>query len=414
MSLDVIRGVALLGILLMNIVGFGFPGPAYGIPYELTGGDTGWNFNVWWINNMFFEGTMRGMFSMLFGAGAILFISRAENKGLGIKAADLYYRRVIWLIFFGVVHAYILLWYGEILYHYGLYGLFLFPMRNLKPRTLIIAGLVLFLGLTALSVKDYVVTDTAYQEMLAATANQEAGLELSEEEEGAISEWEDMNTLPDSAKIAERIENRTGSYLEVMWNMGSLNQFMQSELTYSYFFWDILGMMLIGMGLFKLNVFQGKRRIRDYWLMVLIGYGIGLPINYYETTILVEGEFGALAGAQAELSYAFGRLFVAIGHVGLIVLFVKSGILKFLQYALASVGRMALTNYVMDSIICGTVFILFDQFGQWQRYELYYLVAGIWAFQLIASPIWLKYFRFGPLEWLWRSLTYKQRQPLRR
>ncbi len=414
MSLDVIRGVALLGILLMNIAGFGLPGPAYGEPYELTGGSEGWNFNVWWINTMFFEGTMRGLFSMLFGAGALIFISRAESKGLGIKAADLYYRRVIWLIFFGIIHAYVLLWYGEILFHYGIYGLFLFPMRNLKAKTLIIAGLVLFLGLTGLATKNYLVAKHEHQAMVLAVEKQDAGTELTEEEEGAISAWEESESKPDSATIAGKIADRTGPYHMILWNMASINRFMQSSLTYDLFFWDILGMMLLGMALFKLNVFQASRSYRDYLIMMAIGYAVGIGINYYEIETLVNGEFGRLATAQAEISYGAGRLFMVMGHIGLIVIFVKLGILKFLQRGLAAVGRMALTNYVMDSIICNTIFLLFDQFGQWQRYELYYLVAGIWAFQLIMSPIWLKYFRFGPLEWLWRSLTYKERQPFKK
>ena len=98
------------------------------------------------------------------------------------------------------------------------------------------------------------------------------------------------------------------------------------------------------------------------------------------------------------------------------MLFCKSDILGFLKNALAAVGRMALTNYIMHSVICAFVFtgIGFSLFGQLQRYELYYVVGGIWLFQLIASPIWLKYFRFGPLEWLWRSLTYRERQPFKR
>ncbi len=116
------------------------------------------------------------------------------------------------------------------------------------------------------------------------------------------------------------------------------------------------------------------------------------------------------------MSYDFGRLFTTIGQVGLIMLFIKWGGLRFLQKAIAAVGRMAFTNYIMQTLICITIFMGFGfgMYAQLQRYELYYVVFGVWIFQLILSPIWLTYFRFGPLEWAWRSLTYWQIQPFRR
>jgi uncharacterized protein len=103
-----------------------------------------------------------------------------------------------------------------------------------------------------------------------------------------------------------------------------------------------------------------------------------------------------------------------MGHVGLVMLFAKSNILGFLKRSLAAVGRMALTNYIMHTVIATTTFGIFRQFGQWERYQLYYLVLAIWIFQLVMSPIWLRYFKFGPLEWLWRWLTYGKRLAFRR
>jgi uncharacterized protein len=150
--------------------------------------------------------------------------------------------------------------------------------------------------------------------------------------------------------------------------------------------------------------------------MMLIGYPIGLAVNYYEFNILVEGEFLPLPFQRSMLTYQYGRIFMMMGHIGLIMIFCKLNLLGWLKTSLAAVGRMALTNYVMHSIICAVIFygFGFGLFGELQRYELYYVVGGIWLFQLITSPIWLQYFRFGPLEWLWRSLTYNKLQPMRK
>lgn len=190
---------------------------------------------------------------------------------------------------------------------------------------------------------------------------------------------------------------------------------MQTWLPYRFWVWDILSFMLIGMAFFKLRIFHGERTNTFYLLMLLVGYAVGLSVNYYETRLLLDSNFDAIITSQADQTYQIGRLFTTIGHVGLFMLFIKSGILGFLQRALAAVGTMTLTNYLMHSIITSIIFygFGFSMFGRLQRFELYYIVGGIWIFQLIVSPIWLKYFQYGPMEWLWRSLTYQKRQVFR-
>src|SRR6266446_3351724 len=139
-SIDVLRGFALLGILWMNVVAFALPGAAYADP-TIAGGARGANLLFWLFSQILVEGKMRTLFSMLFGAGVILFTSRAEARGAESRIGDLYYRRTLWLIAFGLLHAYFI-WSGDILYGYGVAGLLLFPFRHLPARTLIIAGLV--------------------------------------------------------------------------------------------------------------------------------------------------------------------------------------------------------------------------------------------------------------------------------
>jgi uncharacterized protein len=202
------------------------------------------------------------------------------------------------------------------------------------------------------------------------------------------------------------------SYFTVLFDKVKGNQFMQTWLPYRLWVWDILSFMLIGMAFFKLRIFHGDRSNRFYLIMLLLGYIIGLPINYYETKMLLGDNFHALTILKADQTYQIGRFFTTMGHVGLLMLFIKSGSLRFLQKSLAAVGKLALTNYLMHSIVTSVIFYGdgFSLFGMLQRYELYYIVAGLWIFQLIYSPIYLKYFLYGPAEWIWRNLTYGKRQ----
>jgi uncharacterized protein len=131
---------------------------------------------------------------------------------------------------------------------------------------------------------------------------------------------------------------------------------------------------------------------------------------------MIADNFSVVSYLKATNTYDLGRWGMTFGHLGLLLLFIRSGIFVWLQRGLAAVGRMALTSYVSHSIICGIVFygLGFGLYGEMARHELYYVVFAIWIFQLIISPIWLKYYRFGPLEWLWRSLTYLKSQPMKK
>ena len=148
--------------------------------------------------------------------------------------------------------------------------------------------------------------------------------------------------------------------------------------------------------------------------MVLGGYGLGIPVNWYETSTYARDGFALVTNYRLAITYDLGRLLMVTGHLGLILLFCQSGMLAGLRRSLAAVGRMALTNYIMHTLITTTVFVGFAQFGRWERHQLYVLVLAIWVFQLLASPVWLRYFHFGPLEWAWRSLTYLRRFPFAR
>jgi uncharacterized protein len=415
-SVDIVRGVALLGILLMNIAGLGLSN-AYSDP-TISGGATGWNLKVWWINNMFFEGTMRGMFSMLFGAGIILFTSRTTRVTNGVTVTDAYFRRMLWLFLFGVIHAYVLLWHGEVLYPYALIGLFAFSFRNWEPKHLIAGAVFLLLVSTALATKDYYHSNSVYEKSAVALVKKTNGQVLAKEDSASVDAWKALvaERKPSPEKIKEDIVSRHKGYFSILMDKASMNQFMQTYIMYRYFFWDMFSMMLLGMAFLKNGIFRATKSNSYYLMLALAGYSIGLATNYLETSYVVSNQFAVIPMERVNITYDLGRVFTTFGHVAVIMLFIKSGILPFLQRALAAVGQMAFTNYIMQTIICNTIFLGFGfgLYGMLERYELYYIVFGIWILQLIWSPVWLHYFRFGPLEWGWRSLTYWEKQPFKK
>lgn len=416
LSLDIIRGIALFGILLMNIVGFGL----YKAYYDPTnsGGATGWDLKVWWINSMFFEGTFRGLFSMLFGAGIVLFNSRSVNGQPSVEVTDAYFRRTLWLLVFGVIHAYLLLWASDILFPYAVVGLFAYSFRNLKPKQLIIAGLLLSTMLTLLNTKDYFQTKSSFNDYTAATSGKNPADTLTQESKNAIAKWETIveenKVTPEEYSKVKKKFNK--SYPSIVWYKATLVQIRQTTTLYRIWIWDVFSMVLLGMAFFKNSIFKAEKSNRYYWMMVLFGYIVGLTVNYWEAHYLMQHNFQILSFYLTDITHELGRVPTTIGHIGLIMLFIKSGIFPFLQKALAAVGQMAFSNYIMNTIICITIFMGFGfgMYGKLQRHELYYIVFGIWIVQLTLSPIWLRYFRFGPLEWVWRSLTYWEKQPFKR
>ena len=411
-ALDFVRGVALCGILLMNITGFGLP-DAYTNPAN-AGGATGANLWAWIIIQIGFEGTQRALFSMLFGASTILLVSRLERSGR-TDAADIYYRRNLWLIGFGMVNAFIFLWWGDILYAYGVTALFLYPFRNLAPKWLVVIGVAGFLAGAAWNGYDTVRLLDKHDAYVEATAAQAAHRPLTEAQQGALTAWnearEEFKSTPD--EIRQAIDRHHSGYAVLFMRVAQFNAESQSWYMYRYFF-DIFSLMLIGMALFRLGVLTNDRPASLYWAMLVGGYAVGFTVNILETRWVIDHQFSAISFAQSGISYDLGRLTTTIGHLGALLLFVRSGALGWLRRAFAAVGQMAVTKYLTHSVVCGIFFNGLGYYGELQRYQLYYVVFAIWVAQLIVSPLWLKHFRFGPVEWLWRSLTYLKPQPMRR
>lgn len=415
-TVDTIRGFALLGILLMNIVGFGLPSSAYFNP-TVAGGITGWNLAAWVTQAVAFDGKMRGLFSMLFGAGVIILTARGERRGAGIAVADIYYRRTLWLLLFGVAHAY-LLWWGDILYPYALCGLALFPMRVLRPKTLLITSGVLFALLTAMSVAQGFMMRETRDKATAAIAIEKGGGKLDDEQKKAKEDWEKFLKMmqPSKEDIDKEIAAFRGGYVSTVKQRATLVAPWHGKPYYSPMFADMYSMMLLGMALMKLDVLTGARPRGFYVRMAALGFLIGLPMNSVSAYLAVQNNFEITTMPIVFCTYHLGRLAVMLGYLGVLVILVQAGVLRWLTGALAAVGQMALSNYILQSVICDFVFYGhgLGLYARLERYQLFAVVGGVWLMNLVWSPIWLRYFQFGPLEWCWRSLTYWKRQPMRR
>jgi uncharacterized protein len=419
-SVDVLRGFALLGILAMNIVGFGWPDEAYDNPMS-GGGFEGTDKAIWFFNHLVFEAKMMTIFSMLFGAGLVLMGERADARGAALRGV--YYRRIFWLLVIGAIHAY-LIWPGDILVIYAECGLILYLFRKLSPRTLIILGVSFMLIIIPLVLGIGAAIDAARSISDRVDAQVAAGETPTGFDKKVRDVWRDdleKEFQPNEAqrldKWNEELEASHKGYFALVKNR-AFDLLMEHTIGFvlgGFFFAG--ARMLLGMGLMKTGVFSASRSRSFYIWMMVLGYGIGLPLMVFDALELIRHEFKPDYFLHGGILYnAFGSLVVALGHVGLVVWIVQRGVLTWLTKRLAAVGQMALSNYLTHSIVCTTIFYGygFGLFGQINRTGLAAIVLAIWIFQLWLSPLWLARFRFGPAEWVWRSLTYWKVQPMRR
>ncbi len=408
--IDTLRGFALLGILPMNIPIFAFYSFQFFNP-SIQNSLEGPNFFAWLFGHFFFEFKMMTIFSALFGAGIVIFTTRATQK-TG-RCAGLFYRRIGWLFFFGLIHAY-LIWEGDILVVYAMTAAVAFLFRKLRPLWLILIACVAIMHMPLFNAMTYwyfSTAQTAYEAV-------QAGQEIPDWQQSfADSYTESISQFsPTEEALAEERAAFKGGYFDLLPHratFAAMWQFFQFPLM---FFGRVFGVMLLGMAALKLGVFTGSRSSRFYAWMVAIGYLLGLPIIGIGAKIWIASEFDVLTFFVTANANYFGSLLVAAGHVGLLALVVKAGALGWLTSRLASVGQMAFTNYIAHSVICATLFYGYG-FGLWgevSRVGLWGIVVLIWTAQLLWSPWWLARYRFGPLEWLWRSLTYWKPQPIRR
>ena len=390
-AIDVLRGFALLGILVMNIQAFAMPQAAYFNP-TAYGDLEGANLWVWLTGRMFFDQKFMTLFSMLFGAGIVLMAGRAEARG---GAGRVHYRRMGWLLVIGLLHAH-LLWYGDILFTYAVCGMVVYPLRRLSPGRLVALGTTLLAIGSAPSVG--------------------AGMSLPYWPEEALSALTDEAWRPTPEVIEAELAVYRGGWLAQLPSRSGDALALQTVLLIFWGLWRASGLMLIGMALFKGDVFSARRSARFYAGLIAAAVAVGLPLQAYGLSL-------DFARGWPVWSFFIGMQFnywpsiaVSLGYVGLVMLACRNAALHRFTRPFAAVGQTALTNYLLQTVLCTLVFYGhgLGWFGSVDRVGQLGVVAAVWAVQLVASPLWLRRFRFGPAEWAWRSLTYGARQPLRR
>jgi uncharacterized protein len=415
-TLDVLRGVAVLGILLLTISKFAMPGRYM---EEIVKSPGTLDFNIAFFVTVLMEGKMRATFSMIFGAGVLLFVRDKEKSEM--SSARVFYRRTAWLAVFGLLHTHLLLWGGDILYFYSLCGFALYLFRNAKPTFLIAAMVAACMFEMALFTYFHNHSREQRLAYLQVQKIEDQGLSLTEEQLNIKNEWleKEKGYYPDPAKIKESIEIKRSDYLTMAKDVRPgmvLRQTKQVPILVL----DPIQLMFLGMALFHWGFLSGRFSKKFYALTLIACYGIGIPLEVYswKRALEISDQIKFLETHAVNVGiyiFSLKRILVALGHVSLVMLMIKSGWLKNIFSILASVGKMAFSNYILQSLICCFLFFGygFGYYAMLEYHELFVVVLVIWILQLTISPIWLSYFRFGPLEWVWRSLTYWKLQPMR-
>ena len=383
-SLDLLRGVAVLGILVMNIQHFSMPQAAYINP-TAYGDLNGFNKWVWIFSHLLASRKFMSIFSMLFGAGVLLFTQRAEQKGL--NSAALHYRRMGWLLVFGLMHGY-LLWSGDILVSYSLCGMLIYLFRHMKPVKLLWIASAFFL--VPILINLFFSWSMPYWP--------------SESMEFTMESW-----MPGEQVLLHHLDVYRSSWLKQMELRIPGTIFMQTGMFFMGTFWRAMAMMLLGMALFKWKVLSAERSSAFYTKMTFFGLTAGLILSATGLVLNFRNEwsmeFSMFLGS--EFNYV-GSVGTALGYVGIVMLISQSNRFKTCKKVFSSVGRMAFSNYILMTLV-GTFIFYGHGLGLYGRMERTYqliITLAIWALILIISPLWLKRFRFGPLEGLWRRLTY--------
>ena len=401
-TLDIVRGVAVMGILAMNIVAFAMPMSAYMNPLAF-GSEAAIDYAAYAFNFVLIDGKMRGLFSFLFGASMLLVIDRAVAKGE--SAAGVHYRRMLVLLLFGAIHFY-LIWFGDILFGYAMIGMVAYFFRKLSPRTLIFIGVALvlieFLMMAGMAAQ----TRDLGQQVAAGGANAET-----------LAQWQEMTAwvrVPTPIELNEQVGLILGPWSGVAHSQ--LTDHLLEPIFFSLMFGpETLAYMLFGMAALKSGYLTGQWTDQQYRRTALGGYAVSLPIYLLLIWAIFRDNFGVVA----LMSYSMAatvlvRPFMIVAVAALIILMTRRG--GWLTQRIAAAGRAAFTNYLGTSIIMTGIFYGWGLglYGELTRAELWLVVIAMWAVMLAWSKPWLERFQYGPLEWLWRSLARGEIQPMRK
>jgi len=401
-TLDIVRGVAVMGILAMNILAFAMPAAAYLNPMAYgTQGPA--DLASWVFSFILIDGKMRGLFSFLFGASLLLVVERAEASGL--NPAVVHYSRMIWLLVFGLIHFY-LIWWGDILALYAPIGMIAYLFRHFTPRQMVHLGAFLILTQFALFAA---FTFGLFQQAAAAAAPGASAATVA-----GWAEAQEGIGLYAPARLAQVLASFRGSWSGIVaanWTehggapLMSLWQFGGETLAY----------MLFGMAALRSGFLTGAWSDRAYVRVAAIGFGIGVPAYGLFAWLIARDHFAVpMLVAFSVAAPVLTRPPMIVGTAALVILLTRGG--GPLTSRIAAAGRAAFTNYLGTSILMTALFYGwgFGLFGSLSRIQLWIPVLAMWALMLLWSKPWLERFNYGPFEWLWRSLARWRIQPMRR
>lgn len=409
-NLDVLRGIAVCMILPVNILVMGTVGDREGLVYPSR-----WDLNriLWCIEQVLFEGPARGLFTLLFGAGMVLMLKRAEGKNPQIEPVDAWSRRCLILLGLGIIQFAVFMWPGEILWTYGISGLALLAFRKSSTRAVWIWAAILLLGLSGLRAYSTYQAVEIYAGAVRAETVKASGHTLTSEQQSVLDAVSNAHgsLYPSQTSLNEEIQQRTHLSSLLAW---SADGWVSRHL--STWSWpgvvECLSFMLIGVGLFRNGFLTAKSQTKTYLTVCVICYGIGLSLRIAWIAWLARSGFEVVPRfIVPEIStirsflYEPARLLVTLGHISLITLIFRFQVLGQAK-TLRSLGQMSLTTYSLQSIITSLLFYACGMLGMMSFSELMVTSLAIWIATAIFSLLWLRKFPIGPAEWLIRAGAY--------
>lgn len=397
-TLDAVRGVAVMGILLMNVVDFAMPGYAYYFP-NYYGGADGVNFLAWAANYVLFDGKMRGLFTLMFGASTVLIAERALRAGE--SPARVTFARMFWLFIFGMIHTW-LIWYGDILVLYSICGMVALIAWRWPVRRLFIAGAALLLLKLALGVAAYISFDHVQRAAAAPDASA-----------AARADWAAAQAEIALPSVQSQLDGYRGSYVDALEARAPIAIYILTR-AHPLAIPDTLALIAIGMALFRLGFFSGAWSKRAYGRIIFWSFLVCVPLYLPLVAWNVASGYSPVTQHLTEaIHLTFLRTPLSLAYAAIVILFMKTAHEGWLAQRLIAAGRMAFSNYLGTSIVCTLFFNGYGLgwYGYLDRWQCYIVVLAVWALILLWSKPWLDRFRYGPLEWVWRSLARGERQP---
>jgi uncharacterized protein len=400
-SLDVLRGFAVMGILAMNIVAFAMPFWAYITPLAY-GGETEVERGTWLASYILFDGKMRGFFSLLFGASMMLIIDGANAKGE--SAAKVHYTRMLWLALFGLAHFYFI-WFGDILFLYAAVGCLAFLFRNWESRRLIKWALIIF----AIHLVIFGLQFVGLQVMQFFATQPGASADL-------VKQYKEVVASPDfDFETARQLALHRGDYSGIVGD--KLANWWEPVGGVLQSVGETLPLMMLGMACQKNGFLTGRWTRAEYVRIARNLIIPGLILSSLVALMVVMANYDQITALAAFFIWsAIPRTMLTIGYAAVLMLVIARYASTGFIARVAATGRAAFTNYLGTSIVMTTIFYGygFGLFGYVSRPTLWLFVFAAWAVMLLWSKPWLERFQYGPLEWLWRSLARMELQPMRR